>query len=122
MSKAVRITGIIWIILCAILTIVFGIISIVGYGAVDQAAQEIAKADSSINLEQAKAAALLAVIYLDIVAGYFFLGLVFSIIFVALARKEIRKGAGIALGIIGFIFGAELPGIFFIVHSAKDLK
>ena len=122
MSKAVRIASIIWIVLCAILAIVFDAVGSFMLANVDQIAQEMVKTDAAIKLADAQAATAYVGIVMVIWGAYFVAGIVFSIIYIVLANKKIRKGAGIALGIVGAVLGAELPGILFVVHAAKDLE
>ena len=120
MKKAVLITGIIWAIAMGVSMIIFGILSII-YVAAANSPEAIAQAAQAAKVteEEAKAVAVAIALFMVVATIYCITGLVFSIVFAATRNKEFGKGKGIALGIIGAILGAELPGIFYIIDSAK---
>ena len=113
MKKAILISGIIWGVV-SLLTGLICLISGVMANNPDVIAQMQAQ-DATITLEQIKAAASTLVTFGVICL----IGGVFSFVLVGLRNSSIGKGAGIAIGIIGIVLEATLPGIFFIIDSAK---
>jgi hypothetical protein len=55
-----------------------------------------------------------------VVGIWLFVAAAYSFVLVGLRNKQTGKGAGIALGIVGIVLGAELPGIFTIIDAAKN--
>ena len=110
MKKGVLISGIITMIAYGITALVFLIVGIVGI-----AAKGMADADpGAIPTEEAIAASIVFLVF----AGFFILSVVFSGVLIGKRNSEMGKGAGIALGVVGIVFGAVVPGIFFIIDSA----
>ena len=107
MKKAILIGGIIWMILClagGIFEIVFGI------GDLMKITGENIELDPNIALGVA-----------NILVGVWLLaGAVFSLVDVLKRNSNMGKGAGIALGVVSLVFAAELPGVLFIIDSAKN--
>ena len=116
MKKAIQITGIIWAVMCGITAIVF----LAGGSLFAAAFAEIMKQQGGVPEEEIKIAAA-AMLAMYIVLGVIMLvAAIYSIVLVALKNKQMAKGAGIALGAIGIVVGAELPGIFFLIDSIKN--
>lgn len=116
MKKAILISGIIWGVVCIILALIF--IPIGAAATRPEVIQELI--NGGMTPEKANAAAQ-ATQYLMITAGIWLLvAAVFSFVLLGVRNRNFGKGAGIALGIIGIVFGAELPGIFFIIDSARS--
>lgn len=114
MKKGVLISGIITIVIYGIMAMIFGIV-----GGVQLAAKGMAEVDpGTIPAEEL---AIVATVFLAI-AGYFVVSIVFSGIMIGKRNSSMGKGAGIALGVFGIIFGAVVPGIFFIADSAQTRK
>ena len=111
MKKGVLISGIITIALYSILALVFTIVGIVNIATKGMA-------DSDPGSIPAEELAIVATVFL-ILAGYFLFGIIFAGIMISKRTSAMGKGAGVALGIFGVIFGAIVPGIFFIADSAK---
>lgn len=114
MKKGVLISGIITIISYAIVALVFLIA-----GIINIAAKGMAEGDSGAI--PAPELAIVATVFLAI-AGYFVVSIVFSGVMIGKRNSSMGKGAGIALGVFGIIFGAVVPGIFFIADSAQTRK
>lgn len=117
MKKAILITGIIWGILCVI-----GALIMLPLGAAattPEFVQELMKA-GQVTEAEAKAVALVTAEILFSIGAWLLVGGVFSFVLAGIRNKGFSKGAGIALGIIGIVVGAELPGIFMIVDSAVN--
>ena len=111
MKKGVLISGIITMIsygITALIFLIVGIVNLVAKGL----------ADSDPGAIPAEEPAIVGTVFL-VLAGFFLLSVIFSGILIHKRNSEMGKGAGIALGVFGIIFGAVLPGIFFIVDSAK---
>ncbi len=119
MKNAIKVTGIIWGILCIITALICGIVGLVSLAGLSNP-EIISEAASTAGttVEQAKTALTVAAVGLLIPAVYLIVGAVFSFVLVGIREKELTKGAGIALGVIGAVFGAEAPGILFVVDSA----
>ena len=117
MKKAILITGIIWGILCII-----GALIMLPLGAVattPEFVQELVKT-GQVTEAEAKAVALATAGVLFGIGGWLLVGGIFSFVLAGIRNKGFSKGAGIALGIIGIVVGAELPAIFMIVDSAVN--
>lgn len=111
MKKGVLISGIITIISYGIVALVFLIV-----GLINIAAKGMADADpGAIPAEELT---VVAIVFLAI-AGYFLLSIIFSGIMIGKRNSNMSKGAGVTLGIFGILFGALVPGIFFICDSAQ---
>lgn len=111
MKKGVLISGIITIALYSILASVFAIVGIINIAIK-------VMADSDPGSIPAEELAIVSTVFL-ILAGYFLFGIIFAGIMIGKRTSAMGKGAGVALGIFGVIFGAIVPGIFFIADSAK---
>ena len=112
MRKGVLISGIITIVVYGIMAMVFGIV-----GLVNLVANDMAQADPGAIKPEELAA--LATVFL-VIAGTCLLGLIFAAIMVGKRNSSMGKGGGITLGVFGIIMGAVVPGIFFIIDSAKN--
>lgn len=111
MKKGVLISGIITIISYGIVALAFLIV-----GLINIAAKGMADADpGAIPAEELT---VVAIVFLAI-AGYFLLSIIFSGIMIGKRNSNMSKGAGVTLGIFGILFGALVPGIFFICDSAQ---
>lgn len=127
MKKAIKIFGIIWGvfgIIAVISTVIFAIACLVGVSnqellqkIVDQIQQTYQR---TITIEQAKAILNNAAIACFGATAYEVVGTVLSFVMVGKANSEMGKGAGIALGIVSFVFGSTVPGVLFIVDSAVN--
>ncbi len=111
MKKGVLISGIITIISYGIVALVFLIVGIINIAAKGMA-------DADPGAIPAEELTVVAIVFLAI-AGYFLLSIIFSGIMIGKRNSNMSKGAGVALGIFGILFGALLPGIFFICDSAQ---
>lgn len=110
MKKGILIAGIITIASYAIVALVFLIV-----GIVQLAAKGMAEADpGAIPAEEL---AVVAIVFLSL-AGYFLLSIILSAIMIAKRNSSMGKGAGIALGVVGILVGAVIPGILFLADSA----
>ena len=107
MKKAILIVGIIWAILCLIL----GIFQIV-YGVFDFTDRTIT--GGSADPDPIRGTANL------IVGIWLLIGACLSCLTVFKRESNMSKKQGITLGVFCIIFGAEVPGILFIVDSAKN--
>ena len=112
MKKGIVISGIITIVGYSITALVLAIIGIVdivsaNIDAIEEGAMELPEL-------------LIAGIVLVSIAGYFLLGMIMSIVLIAKRNSNMGKGAGIALGVIGIALSAVVPGILFLVDSAKN--
>ena len=112
--KGVLISGLITLITYAIVALVFLIVGIINIAAKGMA-------DADPGAIPAEELTIVAIVFLSL-ACYFLLGIIFSGIMIGKRNAEMSKGAGIALGIFGILFGAVLPGIFFIADSAQTRK
>ena len=111
MKKGVLISGIITIVAYSILTLVFSIV-----GIAQLVGNSMAEGDpGAIPADEVTA---VATVFLAI-AGTCLLGLIFAAILMGKRNSNMGKGGGIALGIVGIVMGAVVPGIFFVIDSAK---
>lgn len=123
MQKALKITGIIFGILLAISTLITLIVGCTALAAADQVAREMMKTDTTLTYETAKAAASASGIVCVVISVYTLLGTIFSFVLAAKGKDETpKKGSLIALGVLGILTGAEVPGVIAIVHAAKNGK
>lgn len=125
MKKGILVSGIIWAILCIIGALVCGILGAVYAFALQAANSDIiaqAAQQSNVTIEEAKAIISVASTLMFVAACEMVAGFVFSIILMAKRNSAMSKGPGIALGVVGAVLGATLPGILFIVDSAKNRK
>lgn len=112
MKRGIKIAGIITIIYCAITALSLGIA-----GGVNMMAWNLAVADgSAADIPELQTVATV----LLILAGYFLLGLIMSIVLVATRNNGMGKAGGIILGVCGLLLGSFLPGIFYLVDSIKN--
>ena len=120
MKKGVLVSGIIWIIMSAIALLIFVIMAGVSYfGLSDSQVLADSARAAGTTVEAAKEALTLTATMFTCAAIEMVLTIVFSIVLIAKRNSNMGKGAGIALGIVSIVFGSVLPGIFFIVDSAK---
>ena len=123
MKKAILITGIIWTILCFLGMILFAV-----FGSIYMLALQAANSDliaqvaqqNKVSVEEARQVITVIAGVFIVAAVEMLLGFIFSIVLMAKRNSEMSKGAGIALGVVGAVLGSTLPGIFFIVDSAKS--
>ena len=106
MKKAILIVGIIWAILCLVL----GVFQIV-YGIFDFTNKTIT--GGSADPDPVRGAANL------IVGIWLLVGACLSCLTAIKRNSNMSKKQGITLGVFSIIFGAEVPGILFIIDSAK---
>ena len=124
MKKAILISGIIWAVASIVLAIVF--VSMGGLSLTAMGTQEGQKvindfaAQNNVTVEAAKAALTVSATALVVAGIWLFVAAAYSFVLVGLRNKQTGKGAGIALGIVGIVLGAELPGIFTIIDAAKN--
>lgn len=112
MKKAIMVTGILTIVAYSITCLILAIV-----GGINLAASSMAEADSgAIDVPELK----ILVIVCFALAGYFLLGFLFAIVLIAKRHSRMEKGAGIVLGLFGFLFGAFLPGLLFMIDSGKN--
>lgn len=111
MKKGVLISGIITIASYSIIALVFLIVGIINIAAKGMA-------DADPGAIPAEELTVVAIVFLSI-AGYFLLSIILSGVMIGTRNSGMGKGAGIALGIFGILFGAVVPGIFFLVDSAQ---
>ena len=117
MKKAILISGIIWGILLALTAI---ILFAVGANATNpEVVQEIANMQH-ITVAEAEKLAKDAQLVLIVSGAVLSVATVFSFVLVGLRNSTMHKGLGITFGIIGIVIGAQLPGIFFIIDSARN--
>ena len=120
MKKAIRISGIIWGVFVALGALVVLILA-GGSGAVkDEVINQTMSNTAGLTREQAELAFDILITVLFVAGGFMVVGAVFSFVLVGLAGSGMGKGAGIFVGILGIVLAAELPGILFIVDSAKN--
>ena len=122
MKKAVLITGIVWSVLCFLAALICLIVGFAIVGSADEVAKAAVEAaqDPEMTYEVAYAAAIILGVAPIIIGAYLLVGGVFSVVLVATRNSAMKKGAGIALGIVAFVFGAELPAVFYVIDSAKS--
>ena len=111
MKKGVLISGIITIVTYAIVALVFFIVGMVYINTKGMV-------DPDPGAIPAEELAVVATVFLCI-AGYLLLGIIFSGIMIGTRYSKMGKGGGIVLGILGILFGAVVPGIFFLADSAS---
>ena len=112
MKRGILIAGIITIICCAVAVLSLGIA-----GGVNMFTWNLAVADGSA--EDVPELLTIATVCLAL-AGYFAVGLIMSIILVATRNSSMGKVGGIIFGVLGFLLGSFLPGIFYLVDSIKN--
>ena len=116
MKKAIQITGIIWAIVCGISAIIF----FAGGSLFAAAFAELMKQQGGVPEEEIKiAAAAMLAVYM-VLGVYMLVAAIYSIVLVAVKNKQMSKGAGIAMAVVGIVLGAELPGVFFLIDSIKN--
>ena len=117
MKKAILGTGIAWGILSIFLAILLFAI-----GALATSAEVIARAQqqSGVTPEQAQQAAQYTQIIMYIAGGFMIASMIYSFVLIGIRNKTMRKGAGIAIGVVGIAIGATLPSVFFLVDSAVN--
>ena len=107
MKKAILIVGIIWAILCLLL----GIFEIV-YAIFDFSGGTIGGTTLEPDAIRGTANLILGI--------WLLVGACLSCITVIKRNSNMSRKHGITLGVFAIIFGAEVPGILFIVDSAKN--
>lgn len=124
MKKAILISGIIWAVVSIVLAIVF-----VSMGGLSLSAMETAEGQqviqdfatqNKVTVEAAKAALTVSATALVVVGIWLFVAAAYSFVLVGLRNKATGKAGGIALGVVGIVLGAELPGILTLIDSAKN--
>lgn len=120
MQKALKITSIVFGILLAISSItclIMGIVFIVGADPLANAAAQ-GDRDVYIALVATYASAGTSLIFSGI---WTVVGCVISFVLSKKANDSFpKKSTLIALGVVGIIFGAEVPGVLAIIHGAKN--
>ena len=111
MKKGVLISGVITIVIYSIIALVFGIV-----GGINIATKGMADADPGAI--PAPELLIVAIVFLSI-AGHFILGIIMSGILIGTRNSNISKAGGIVLGILGILFSAILPGIFYLCDSIE---
>ena len=119
MKKAIRISGIIWAVFMVLFAVIFLIAALTSNGIKEDMIAEIMK-NPDVTREVAEQAFNIAIYMAYGAAVYLFVGAAYSIVLVSSAGSSVGKGLGIFLGVLGIVLGAELPGILFIVDSAKN--
>ena len=120
MKKAILGTGIGWAILCGVTAIIcFALAPHATDPTVIDAAMQSGTQATRAQLEQA---AQYLQIALYISGAWTVVGMIFSIVLIALRNSSMGKGGGITLGVFGIICGATLPAVFFLVDSAVTRK
>lgn len=124
MKKAILISGIIWAVISIVLAIVF-----VSMGGLSLSAMETAEGQqviqdfatqNKVTVEAAKAALTVSATALVVAGIWLFVAAAYSFVLVGLRNKTTGKAGGIALGVVGIVLGAELPGILTLIDSAKN--
>ena len=110
MKKGVLISAIVTIAVYAVMLIIFSALAALLLVAVKEQPSKFTPAEIQTAYQ-------LAAVYF-VFTGFFATGIVFSIVMLAKNRAPMSKGTGIALGVVSIVFGAEVPGIFFIIDSA----
>lgn len=107
MKKAILITGIIWLIFC-----VAGGISeiVVGVSFFSPISNGQVQVDPNPTLAVANI----------VVGALMFVGAVLDVILIIKRNSDMKKGPGIALGVVAAVLGATLPGILFAVDSGVN--
>ena len=106
MKKAILIVGIIWI----VLSLVIAVVEITyGIGQITNLSSN--SVDWKPDYARGTANIIIGAIY--VVAA------VLSFVTILKRNSNMSKKAGIALGVVSIVFGATVPGILFIVDSAK---
>lgn len=106
------------VLISAIITIVAYAIGIVVFASMAALLLWAIKEDpSKFTPKEVETAKYVAAVYFAL-TGVMVTGIVFSSVLLAKNRSPMSKGTGIALGIVSIVFGAEVPGIFFIIDSA----
>ena len=121
MQKGVRLSSIIFIPLLVIAMLVTLIVSIVFFVASAAPDEVFIEAGASTAEEIAAARGLAAGTAGSALVWVFILiaGLVIDIILLAKSKAPYGRATMIVLGVFGIIFGAVVPGIFFIADSAQ---
>ena len=125
MRKAIRATAIAFIIICAVILLVFGILGSI-FLAADQAlvdGMEVVVENHVVTGEEALAAIhFMGAVFL-IVCLPVLVGVAFDIVLIVFSTKHNLKGAlYLAFGIAACVFGQYAPGAISIVYGAKHLK
>jgi|GEM_PF-903583 len=119
MKKAILISGIIWGILLALAATV---ILFFALGTAMTSSSVVHQFADTQHVTVAEAEKLLkdAQLVLIVTGAILVVATIFSFVLAGLRNSTMPKGLGITFGIIGIVLGAELPGIFFIIDSARS--
>ena len=117
MKKAILISGIIWGILLALIAVL--LFALAANATNPQIVQEIANTQH-VTVAEAEKLAKDAQLVLIVAGAVWVVATIFSFVLVGLRNSTMPKGLGITFGIIGIVLGATLPGIFFIIDSARS--
>ena len=120
MRKGIKVTGIIWGILCILGVILCAImcgIFVMGLASADVIAKMAS--ENKVTVEEMQAVLYVYTAIWSVLACECLAGSILSFVMVGKRESNMSKGKGITLGVFGIIFGATLPGIFFIIDSAK---
>ena len=109
MKKAIKIAGIVTIIICGL----FGIFEVI-YGALEFNDIKIGEMTYYANIPLAIGNVILGVWLLS--------GVAFSIVDIVKRNSEMSKTKGIILGVVSAVLGAVVPGILFVIDSVKTRK
>ena len=120
MQKALKITSIVFGVLLVISAVTCLIMGIVFAAGADSLASVAAQGDNEAYIA-------LASLYVGSGVSLIFTGIwavVGSVISFVLSKKANdsfpKKGTLIGLGVVGIIFGAEVPGVIAIIYGAKN--
>ena len=111
MKKAILISGIVTIVSYATVMLIFLIVGFVNIAAKGMA-------ETGPGAVEAEELAIVGAVFLGL-AGGLLLAVIFAGIMIGKRFSGMGKGAGITLGVFGVLSGAVVPGIIFIVDSAK---
>jgi hypothetical protein len=120
MKKAITVSGIIWGIFMLLLGVIFLFVFFGAQGGTGSLVDQMAQQYPQLTRQEIEALVNIAVTIYGVVAFYAIVAAIYSFVLVGLGRNTtMGKGGGIALGVVGIVLGATLPGIFFIIDSAK---
>ena len=114
MKKGILISGIVTIAVYAMCALIFMIV-----GITTLAGAAMAAADSGASTEEE--VVIVAAVFISLTV-YFVIAAIFAGVLIGKRNSDMGKGAGITLGVFGIVFGALVPGIFFIADSTQSRK